>query len=112
MPTGPRTEGFRTLAGVAGGMAETEAPASADADGDPDPGESETEDGTQRVFTDRAKLGIAIAVTGIVTTGLFDNLLTQRGAPGAGALVWALGFATTVGILWYVLLRPLDIGAR
>lgn len=85
-------------------------PGDAAADG-PRP-EGDAGDGSgNTVFTDRAKLGIAIAVTGIVTAGLLDNFFTQQGAPVAGALAWALGFATTVVMMWYVLLRPIDIGA-
>lgn len=95
-----RIEGLRTLADVVGGMTDSEGAA------DGERGDDAAED----VFTDRAKLGIAIAAAGIVTAGLLDNLLTQQGAPVAGAVAWGLGFATTVVMLWYLLLRPIDIG--
>jgi len=136
---GWRTEGLRTLADVAGRMTDSESgsdsrrsPGGDDSDADtgegdapaaaPDDSGDATADGPRpdgdaeggpgsAVFTDRAKLGIAIAVAGIVTAGLLDNFFTQQGAPAAGALAWALGFAMTVIVLWYVLLRPIDIGA-
>lgn len=95
-----RIEGLRTLADVVGGMTDSEGAA----DGE------HGDDAAADVFTDRAKLGIAIAAAGIVTAGLLDNLLTQQGAPVAGAVAWGLGFATTVVMLWYLLLRPIDIG--
>jgi len=60
------------------------------------------------VFSDRARFGVAIAAIGIVTSGLALNFLTHLGAPGAGTLAFVAGFVLTVGMLWYVLLRPLD----
>jgi hypothetical protein len=72
-------------------------------------GESD-EEGT--FLTRRAKAGLLIAALGVAVPGLTNNLLTQAGFPGVGALVWAVGFGTTVVALWYVLLRPLDLGAE
>lgn len=82
---------------------ETDSAGGTDAGGDTD---------GDRHLTDRAKAGIAIAAFGVLVPGITDNLLTQAGAPGLGALVWAIGFGTTVVALWYVVLRPLDIGAE
>jgi hypothetical protein len=84
-------------------MAESEA-GGADADLDAD------DDGEQREFSDRAKLGALIAVVGIVGTGAVDFTLSQLGAPGVGGVVWAAGYGLTIISLWYVLLRPLDLG--
>jgi hypothetical protein len=58
----------------------------------------------------KARLGAGIAAIGIVTSGLALNLLTQIGAPMVGTVAFAAGFALTIGALWYVLLRPLDLG--
>lgn len=80
-------------------MAESEASAEAEADAD---GEWE--------FSDRAKVGALIAVVGIVGTGVVDFALSQLGAPGVGGAVWAAGYALTILSLWYVLLRPIDLG--
>jgi len=78
-------------------MAESEAGADADAE-------------TEWEFSDRAKVGALIAVVGIVGTGVVDFALTQVGAPGVGGAVWAAGYALTILSLWYVLLRPIDLG--
>jgi hypothetical protein len=77
-----------------------------DATVDPDADEERT------ILTERAKAGLVIAALGVAIPGLVDNLLTQAGAPGLGALVWAIGFGSAVVALWYVLLRPLNLGAE
>lgn len=81
-------------------MAESEASAEAEADAD----------GEEWEFSDRAKVGALIAVVGIVGTGVVDFALSQLGAPGVGGAVWAAGYALTILSLWYVLLRPIDLG--
>ncbi len=81
-------------------MAESEASAEPDADAD----------GEHWEFSDRAKIGALIAVVGIVGTGVVDFALAQAGAPGVGSAVWAAGYALTIFSLWYVLLRPVDLG--
>ncbi|MFD1514654.1 hypothetical protein [Halomarina rubra] len=72
---------------------------------------TDSDDGST-VFTERAKAGIVIAALGVAVPGLADNLLTQAGAPGIGALVFALGFGSAVVAFWYVVLRPIDFGAE
>lgn len=79
-------------------MAESEASPEADADSE------------EWEFSDRAKVGALIAVVGVVGTGVVDFALSQLGAPGVGGAVWAAGYALTVLSLWYVLLRPIDLG--
>ncbi|WP_254536327.1 hypothetical protein [Halomarina litorea] len=64
------------------------------------------------VLSGKARTGAAIAAVGIVTSGLALNFLTQLGAPGVGTVVFVTGFVTTIAALWYVLLRPLDLGAE
>jgi hypothetical protein len=84
-------------------------PRKGDTDVDGDGGEGEGEDGGWE-FSDRGKLGALIAVVGIVGTGVVDFALSQLGAPGVGGAVWAAGYGLTIVALWYVLLRPLDLG--
>ena len=74
-------------------------------------GDAETPD-DGAIFSERMKVGIAIVALGVVVPGLVDNLLTNAGAPGLGVLVWTVGFGSAVVALWYVVLRPLDIGAE
>ncbi|WP_254545701.1 hypothetical protein [Halomarina pelagica] len=83
---------------------------------DPDPDraaaatDGESGEGSSMV-SDRVKLGAAIALLGVVTPGLLDFALTTLGAPGLGRIVWALGYGTTVVVLFVLFVRPLDIGA-
>lgn len=79
-------------------MAESEAGAETDADSE------------EWEFSDRAKAGALIAVVGIVGTGVVDFAFAQAGAVGVGGAVWAAGYALTIVSLWYVLLRPIDLG--
>lgn len=58
------------------------------------------------------KMGAAIAVTGIITSGVLNYALTRLGAPTAGTVVWVVGYGLTIFALWYVLFRPLDFGIR
>lgn len=69
----------------------------------------EADDG---MISERMKVGVAIIAFGVLVPGLVDNLLAQAGAPGLGALVWTVGFGSAVVALWYVVLRPLNIGAE
>ena len=50
-----------------------------------------------------------IAVVGIVVSGLADYLLTTSGYVGLGRIAWVVGFGTTVVVVWYVWLRPMDL---
>ncbi|MFC6837654.1 hypothetical protein [Halomarina ordinaria] len=74
---------------------------------------SDQVDGDDEAFlTDRFKLGAAIALFGVLAPGITDYALTALGAPGLGAGVWAIGYATTVVVLFVLFIRPLDIGAE
>ncbi|MWG34099.1 hypothetical protein GQS65_06270 [Halomarina oriensis] len=57
-------------------------------------------------------MGLALAAFGVVVPGVLDFFLTRAGAPGLGVIVWTVGFGSAVVALWYVVLRPLDIGAE
>ncbi|MFC7156707.1 hypothetical protein ACFQPA_22030 [Halomarina halobia] len=62
------------------------------------------------LVSDRMKLGAAVATLGVVVPGVADYALTTLGAPGLGRIVWALGYGTTVVVLFVLFIRPLDIG--
>lgn len=51
----------------------------------------------------------AIAVLGVVVSGVADHLLTTAGYVGLGRLVWMVGFGVTVLAVWYLWLRPMDL---
>jgi hypothetical protein len=76
---------------------ETEARTNTDTGGDESSGPS------------RKVLGGAIAVGGIVTTGILVYILERTGYPVAEQIVWILGYGLTIFALWYLLLRPLDL---
>lgn len=50
-----------------------------------------------------------VAVTGVVVPGLAAHFLKAAYGSWVGAYVWAVGYATTIGVIWYVWLRPLDL---
>ncbi|MFC5972372.1 hypothetical protein ACFPYI_13610 [Halomarina salina] len=105
-----QTAGGETSADAAGSTDQVDAAdreSTTDAETDPATDEDEGE-----MLSERAKAGIAIVALGVIVPGLVDNLLTQAGAPGLGVLVWTVGFGSAVIALWYVVLRPLDIGAE
>lgn len=56
----------------------------------------------------RVKLALVLAA-GIALPGVADYALKQAGAPTAGAIVWATGYAAMVFVVWYYWIRPLDI---
>lgn len=58
---------------------------------------------------ERVKLGLVIAA-GVVLPGVMNHFLYQAGAPTAGAIVWATGYAAMVLVVWYNWIRPLDLG--
>ena len=89
-----------------------DASSTADAEGDVDTATGAAADDEEGLFSERMKVGIAIVVVGVLVPGLVDNLLTHAGAPGLGVLVWIVGFGSAVVALWYVVLRPLNIGAE
>lgn len=56
----------------------------------------------------RVLLGLIIA-GGVVIPGVLNYVLEQAGASTLGAVVWALGYATMVVVVWYGWIRPLDL---
>ncbi|MFB6112169.1 MAG: hypothetical protein ABEJ35_06500 [Halobacteriaceae archaeon] len=53
-------------------------------------------------------LAVIIAAS-IVIPGVANWALVRAGYPLLGDVVWILGFATMVGLVWWGWLRPLDI---
>ena len=56
----------------------------------------------------RVAFALVLAV-GVVGPGLANYFLAQGGYETLGTVVWALGYATMVLVLWYVWVRPLDL---
>lgn len=59
-------------------------------------------------LSDKLLLGGAIAVVGIITTGVAVYILDRIGPAGSGEFMWILGYGLTIFALWYLLLRPID----
>lgn len=59
---------------------------------------------------DRSKLTfIAVLVIGIIIPGMARWILGNAGYPTIGAIVFVLGYATMVFVLWFGWVRPMDI---
>ena len=56
----------------------------------------------------RVALGLVVAA-GIVLPGVANYFLNQAGASTLGSLVWAVGYASMVLVVWYGWIRPLDL---
>jgi hypothetical protein len=67
---------------------------------------SDDEDG---LFGQDTLLLVAILIVGIVGTGLVRRLLGVAGYNTLGRLVFLLGYAGMVLVIWYGWIRPLDI---
>ncbi len=61
-----------------------------------------------RLTRDRLLLA-AVLVVGIAGTGIVRRELGVLGYNGLGRLVFVLGYGTTVFLVWYGWIRPLDI---
>lgn len=51
----------------------------------------------------------AVLIVGVVGPGLANYFLAQSGYETLGTVVWTIGYATMVLVLWYVWVRPLDL---
>jgi hypothetical protein len=56
---------------------------------------------------ERVVLGLVIAA-GVILPGVTNYALNAAGASTAGAVVWAVGYASMVLVVWYGWIRPLD----
>lgn len=61
------------------------------------------------IFGRDTLLLVAVIVVGIVATGIVRRLLGVAGYNTLGRLVFLLGYAGMVFIVWYGWIRPLDI---
>ena len=50
-----------------------------------------------------------VVVVGLVGTGLVVSLLESANQPLLGDIVWILGYGTTVFVVWYIWIRPIEI---
>ncbi|WP_416840606.1 hypothetical protein [Haloferax sp. DFSO52] len=65
---------------------------------------------TQRSFLKRKNLLLVAVVTlGIVIPGVARRLLGEAGYNTIGMLVFVLGYAGMILLVWYGWIRPLDI---
>lgn len=69
-------------------------------------GETDDENG---IFGRGTVLLITVVVVGIVATGVARRVLGVAGYNTLGRLVFLLGYAGMVFIVWYGWIRPLDI---
>jgi hypothetical protein len=70
----------------------------------------ESEDGGRDLFGPDTLLLVSILVVGIVGSGVARWLLGVAGYNWVGRIVFVLGYATMIFVLWYGWIRPLDIG--
>lgn len=57
-------------------------------------------------------VAVAIAAIGIVMTGVVVNILNRVGPAGSADVMWIFGYGTTIFVLWYLLVRPIDFSQR
>jgi hypothetical protein len=50
-----------------------------------------------------------VLATGVAVSGLADFALSQAGYGNVGAYVWAVGYAGTVLVLFFLYLRPIEL---
>lgn len=72
--------------------------------------DSADETGDEGQFFTRDKLLLlAVVVTGIVVPGVARRFLGEAGYPGVGTVVFVLGYAGMVFVVWYGWIRPLEL---
>lgn len=60
-------------------------------------------------FTRDKLLLVAVVVTGVVLPGLARRFLGEAGYDDVGTVVFVLGYAGMVFLVWYGWIRPLDL---
>lgn len=50
-----------------------------------------------------------VLLVGVAGNGISVYLLNRAGLSTLGSVVWAVGYGTTILVLWYGWLRPMDI---
>lgn len=66
-------------------------------------------DGSMFSLTRDKILLVAILFVGVAGSGLARRFLGELGYNGIGRIVFVLGYAGMVVVVWYVWVRPLDI---
>ena len=77
-------------------------------DGDTDGGGDEG-GGDTRFFTRDKLLLISVIVAGIVIPGIARRFLGEAGYSGLGTIVFILGYAGMIFLVWYGWIRPLNL---
>ena len=60
-------------------------------------------------FTRDKLLLLTVVVTGIVLPGLARRFLGEAGYEGVGTVVFIIGYAGMIFLVWYGWIRPLDL---
>lgn len=50
-----------------------------------------------------------VLLLGVAGTGISVRLFSAAGLETLGSIIWIVGYGTTIFVLWYGWLRPLDI---
>jgi uncharacterized membrane-anchored protein len=53
-----------------------------------------------------------VLLVGVAGTGIVVRLVNELGYSLLGSVVWFLGYGTTIFLLWYGWLRPLDLSGQ
>jgi hypothetical protein len=59
-------------------------------------------------LSEKAKFALLLSA-GVVLPGLANYALSAVGYSTLGSVVWALGYAGAILLIWYVWVRPLDL---
>lgn len=70
---------------------------------------AESTDEDERFFTRDKLLLAVVVVTGIVLPGLARRFLGEAGYGGLGTVVFVLGYAGMIFLVWYGWIRPLNL---
>jgi hypothetical protein len=63
----------------------------------------------ERFFTRDKLLLLVVVVTGIVVPGVARRFLGEAGYAGVGTVVFVLGYAGMIFLVWYGWIRPLEL---
>lgn len=57
-------------------------------------------------------LFVLVLMSGILGTGFLNFVLSQQGASQLADFTWIVGYGSTVFVLWYGWIRPIDFGGE
>lgn len=55
---------------------------------------------------------VIVLLAGILGTGFLNFVLSRQGASQLADITWIIGYGTTVFVLWYGWVRPIDFGSE